>query len=80
MVYVLSKVICVSETAQMIGGANKLGVKHWHYLFYITIENGLSTHRKADLEICKILRDPKKKNIVLSLDVQCCDALGQSTA
>ena len=40
----------------------------------------MSSHRKTELAIIKILRDPKKMNILLVLHVLFCDELGQSTA
>ena len=78
MVYALS-IVPPPETEQMARHDIQLGGKHWHYILYPPIEKGLSPHRKAELEFCKILRDPNKTNLVLSLDVICCDELGQST-
>ena len=76
----LSKVICVYEKLQMERLDIKLGGKHWNYLFCLPIEKFLSTHRKAELEICKILIDPKKMILVLALDVLCWGEFVQYTA
>ena len=80
VIYALCRGLCVVTTAQMARRAIQLGGKHWHYLFCLPTEKGLSAHRKAELSIAKILRDPKKLNFILSLDILFCDELGQSTA
>lgn len=80
VIYALCQGLCVVTTAQMARRAIQLGGKHWHYLFCLPTEKGLSAHRKAELSITKILRDPKKLNFILSLDILFCDELGQSTA
>ena len=51
--------------------------KHIAYLFGLPIEKNLSPHQRAELAIIKLLRDTKKMNFVLSLDILFIDELGQ---
>jgi hypothetical protein len=57
--------------------ANFLGGKHWHWLFCIPTERGLSLHRKAELAIIKIMKNAAKYNILQTLDVILADEIGQ---
>jgi hypothetical protein len=45
-----------------------LGGQHWHRLLCIPpAKNGMSVHKKAELAICKLLREPIKLNIVKTI-------------
>ena len=57
-----------------------LGGKHIHILFGIPAEKNISSHRKAELAITKLLRDPKKINLLRMIDILFIDEIGQLPA
>jgi predicted GIY-YIG superfamily endonuclease len=77
VVYALSKGLTVISSSQMARRSIQLGGKHIAYLFGLTIEKNISPHRRAELAISKLLRDPKKINFILGLDILFIDELGQ---
>ena len=78
--YAMSKGLFVLSTAVLAKRAIQLGGIHWHLLFCIPIDRNMSLHRKSELAIISILKDPILLNIVLTLDVLLCDEIGQLSA
>ena len=78
--YALSKGLNVMTTAILAKRAIQLGGCHYHKLFCLPVGKNLSTHRKAELAIIKLLKNPKELNTLLSLDVLVCDEMGQISA
>lgn len=78
--YALSKGLNVMTTAILAKRARQIGGIHYHKLFCLPIGNNLSVHRRAELAIMKLLKNPRQLNILLSLDVLVCDELSQISA
>ena len=74
--YGLSKVLIVLPTALLAKLALQLGGAHWYKLFCIPIEKNLGIHRKAELALTIIVRDPKILHLLLIIDVLDCDEVG----
>ena len=77
MLYAISKGLNVVSTAMMCKRALQLGGIHVHQLFMLPVEEALTPHRKAELAILKLLRNPKKIDFVRTLDVIFFDEMGQ---
>ena len=77
LLYAISKGLLCIPTAMMARRSVFLGGKHVHILFKIPTENNLSTHRRAEIAITRLLRDPKRLAIVLKLDFLFFDEVGQ---
>ena len=75
--YALSKGLNVLPTAVLAKRAIQLGGLHWHVLFCLNTDESLTNHRKAELSIIQIMKDPKKMQLLLTLDVLICDEIGQ---
>ena len=73
----MSKGLLCVTTAMMSRRSVFLGGKHIHLLFGIPIEKNLSSQRMAEIAITKILRDPKKLNLLRKIDVLFIDEIGQ---
>jgi predicted GIY-YIG superfamily endonuclease len=78
--YALAKGLNVMTTAILAKRAIQLGGCHYHKLFCLPIGRNLSTHRKAELAILKLFKNPKELNTLLCLDVLVCDEMGQLSA
>ena len=77
VIHAISRGLNVITSSQMARRSIQLGGKHIAYLFGLPIEKNLSPHRRAELAITKLLRDTKKMNFVLSLDILFIDEMGQ---
>ena len=77
MLYAISKGLNVVSTAMMCKRALQLGGIHIHQLFMLPVEDALTPHRKAELAILKLLRNPKKLDLVRTLDIIFFDEMGQ---
>ena len=71
--YTLSKGLFVLPTAVLAKRAIQLGGIHWHVLFCLNTDDSLTNHRKAELAIIQIMKDPKKMQLLLTLDVLLCN-------
>jgi hypothetical protein len=79
-IYAISKGLNVTTTAVLAKRAIQIGGCHWHKLFCLPIDKNLSCHRRAELAIMKLLRDPKRLSRILSLNILFCDEMGQVSA
>ena len=77
ILYACSKGLIVICTAMMCKRALKLRGIHFHQLFLVPIEECLTPHRRAELAILKLLRNPKNIELLRSLDMICFDEMGQ---
>ena len=77
MLYAMSQGLLCIPTAMMSRRSVFLGGKHIHILFCIPADRNVSPHRLAEIAITKLLRDPKKMNLVRSLDCLFLDEIGQ---
>lgn len=78
--YAASKGLKCVTSAMMCNRALQLGGVHAHQLFLLPTEEHLTPHRKAELAIAKLLRTPKKLNLLRTLDVLFFDEMGQVSA
>ena len=67
-------------TAMMAKRSIQLGGKHLRKFFCIPIRNNIPAYRKAELAVLDILRNTKKLEFVLTVDVYFIDELGQISA
>jgi hypothetical protein len=77
LLYAMSQGLLCIPTAMMSRRSVFLGGKHIHILFGIPAERNLSPHRMAEIAITKLLRDPKKLNLLRVLDCLFLDEIGQ---
>ena len=75
--YAISKGLNVMTTAMMAKRALQLGGIHWHVILCLPTERNLTPHRRAELAILKLMRDPKKIDFLRSLNSICGDEFGQ---
>ena len=75
--YGLSKGLFVLPTALLAKRAIQLGGIHYHKLFCIRTDKNLTIHQKAELALIDIMRNKKKKHILIALNVLICDKIGQ---
>jgi len=75
--YAMSKGLRVSTTAMMANRSLQLGGSHWHKILNLPIERNLSTHRRAELAILKLLQDPTKLDFIRTFKTLCCDEMRQ---
>ena len=80
VVYAICRGSTISTTAMMAKRAIQLGGKHWHYLFCLPTGRSLSPHQISEQAILKIIKSPKTHNFIKSIDVLCCDEIGQVSA
>ena len=80
MLYAMSQGLVCIPTAMMSRQSVFLGGKHIHILFGIPAARKLSPHRMAEIAITKLLRDPKKINLLRALDCLFLDEIGQLSA
>ena len=74
----MSKGLRVSTTALMAKRSLQLGGLHWHKILNLPTKRNLSTHRRAELAILKLLQeDPAKLDFIRTLNILCCDEMGQ---
>ena len=78
--HAFSKGLNVITTAVLAKRAIQIGEIHYHKQFCLPIGRHFSIHRKAELAILKLLKNPKQLNILLSLDILVCDEMGQIPA
>ena len=78
--YAMSKGLFVLPTAVLAKRAIQLGGTHWHVMFSLMSDDTLTNHRKAELAIIQILKDPRKLHLLMTLDVLICDEIGQLAA
>lgn len=78
--YALSKGLFCLPTAVLAKRAIQLGGTHWHSMFCIIPDKKTNVHRKAELAVCQLMRDPQKLNVLRTLDVLFCDEIGQLSA
>ena len=76
-IYAMSKGLFVLPTAMLAKRAIQLGGIHYHKLFCIPTEKNISLHRRAELALIQILKDPRKMHILLYLDILIGDEIGQ---
>ena len=80
VLYAISKGMNVITTAVMARRANQLGGLHIHKLFCLDVTNGMNPHRVVELAVIKLLRNPEKINILLTLEMLVIDEAGQVLA
>ena len=78
--YTRSLGLNVFVTSLQAKRANQLGGVHLHVLFCLDVNNHLSPQRMAELAIIKLLKDPIKHRFILTLQVLCCDEVGNISA
>ena len=78
--YAMSKGLFVLPTAALAEWAIQLGGTHWHVMSSLMSDDTLTNHRKAELAIMQILKDPKNLHLLMSLDVLICDEIGHLAA
>ena len=69
--------IFAGTTAMMVNRSLHPGGSHWHKHVCILTYKNISIHRRAELEILKILQDNIKVNYIISLLVICSDEMTQ---
>ena len=69
VVYAISKGLTVITTAIMSKRSIELGGIHIHQLFLLPTETNLTAHRRSELAILKLLKNPKKLDLIKSLDI-----------
>ena len=79
-IYAISKKLNVITTAMMAKRALQLGGRHWHKFLCIPTGQNLTPHRRAELAIIQLLRDPKRLDFVRTVNVMLCDEMGQVSA
>ena len=75
--YALSKGLLVMSVALLAKRGIQIGGTHWHKLYCIPTERHFSIHRRAELALLHILRDEKKHQTLLTVDILICDEIGE---
>ena len=74
--YGLAQGLFVLPTALLAKRALQLGGTHWHKLFCIPTDKSLGVHRKAELALIQIIKNPKRYHLLLTIDILICDEMG----
>eukprot|EP00957_Ditylum_brightwellii_P079306 6030244-Ditylum_brightwellii.AAC.1 len=67
----------VIATVLLATRANYLGGKYWYHIFCLPTEDNLSAYQSTELAIVKLLKNPKKLNFLMILDVILVDEIGK---
>ena len=78
--YAVSKGLRVIITTMMSKRSLQLGGLHWHKIFMLPIEKNLTPHKTAELAIIKLLQNPKKVDLIKTMNIFFCDEMGQVSA
>ena len=68
-IYAMSKGLKSITTAMMAKQAIQLGSKHWHKIFCIPPERNISSYRKAELALIRLLKNPDLLEIVSTTNI-----------
>ena len=80
MLYIISLGLKCNATSMMCKRALQLGGIHVHQTWPIPTEKHLTPHRRAELALTRLLKDPIKMNFLRSLNVIFFDEMGQCSA